>query len=106
MKKPVFFILLLAVSCNIMVFLYGLAAFMSSKGYEKSRQESYALDSALCLAVLAREDNALMPRLEHNFVFSGRECGYDIKKLDTGGDYIRVYFKKNQQVIFREYIRP
>lgn len=106
MKKILYFLLLLVITNNFLVFIFGVAYSAKAANYEKVRQENYILDSGLTLAIQAREDNSFMPVLEAEFTMSGRTAGYEVKKLDTGGDYIKVYIKKSNEILYREYQKP
>jgi hypothetical protein len=104
-KKILYFLLLLVVTNNFLIFVFGLVFSAKAANYENVQRENYILDSALTLAVQAREDNRIMPLLEAEFNMKNKTAGYSVKKLDTGGDYIKVYIKKSSEILYREYIK-
>lgn len=106
MKKLLYFLLLLVVTNNFLIFIFGLVFSVKAANYERVQQDNYVLDSALTLAVQAREESRIMPLLEAEFTFKNRIAGYTVKKLDTSSDYIKVYIKKDNEMLFREYLRP
>jgi hypothetical protein len=106
MKKILYFVLLLVVTNNFLVFVFGVVFAVKAANYENVQQDNYVLDSALTLAVQAREDSRIMPLLESEFTMKNRAAGYTVKKLDTGGDYIKVYIKKYNEILYREYLKP
>ena len=105
MKKILYFVLLLVITNNFLIFVFGLVFSVKAASYENTRRENYILDSALTLALQAREDNSYMPVLEKEFTLQGKNAGYSVKMLETGGDYIKVYIKKDSEILFREYMR-
>ena len=106
MKKILYFVLLLVITNNFLVFVFGAVFSAKAARYESSQQDNYVLDSALTLAVQAREDDRFMPLLEAEFGLKNRVAGYTVKRLDTGGDYVKVYIKKGNEILFREYLKP
>jgi hypothetical protein len=105
MKKILYFILLLVITNNFLIFIFGLVFSVKAANYENVQQDNYILDSGLTLAIQAREDNRIMPLLEAEFTMKNRAAGYTVKKLDSGGDYIKVYIKKNNEILYREYLK-
>ena len=106
MKKILYFLLLLVITNNFLIFAFGIVFSVKAANYENVQQDNYILDSALTLAIQAREDSRLMPLLESEFTMKNRTAGYTVKKLDTGGDYIKVYIKKDNEILYREYQKP
>ena len=106
MKKILYFLLLLVITSNFMVFIFGVVFAVKAAAYENVQKENYILDSALTLAIQAREDSRIMPQLEAEFAMENRTAGYTVKKLDAGGDYIKVYIKKDNEILYREYLKP
>jgi len=105
MKKILYFMLLLVITNNFFIFFFGLVFSAKAANYETVQQDNYILDSALTLAIQAREDSRIMPLLEAEFTMKNRAAGYTVKKLDSGGDYIKVYIKKNNEILYREYLK-
>jgi hypothetical protein len=106
MKKILYFMLLMIVTNNFLIFIFGLVFAAKAAKYERTQQENYILDSALTLAIQAREDNRIVPALEAEFALQNRAAGYTVRKLDNGGDYIKVFIKKGNEILFREYLKP
>jgi len=103
-KNPFHLVMLLLVSNNFFIFIYGAASYSSALSAENNAKKSYALDSALALAYQDREDNSLMPELSRDFSVSRLDASYIIRKLDDGRDYIKVSVKSGRNTISREYI--
>jgi hypothetical protein len=99
-------LILLFITCgNFLVFLLGAAMYAGASAYETNQQDNYALDSAAVLSVRAREDAPDMPLLEQEFEIAGRKAGYSMKQMEGRGDYLKVYLKKGNEIIYREYVR-
>jgi hypothetical protein len=105
MKKPLFLLILLLISNNVFVFLYGLRLYSASLSYHSKQQDNFVLDSALALAVHAYEDSPTKTGIEQEFSLAGRQAGYTARRLDSDGVYFRVYLKKKDGDIYREYLQ-
>lgn len=104
MKKLFFIFLIFIISNNILIFFYGIFMQTKYQEYLNKTQENYLLDSALVLAIHDFEDSA-SSNISKERVFNKKKIGYTINKIDDEKIYIKVFYKKNNKIISREYLR-
>lgn len=104
MKKLFFIFLIFIISNNILIFFYGIFLQTKYQKYLNKAQENYLLDSALILAIHDFEDSD-SSNISKELVLNKKKIGYTINKIDDKKIYIKVFYKKNNKIISREYLR-
>jgi len=90
MKKAAFLIILLIISNNVFIFLYGIIQQADASAYLSSEISEQAVNSALVLALHDYEDSGRPGNKEGSASFNGFKISYRITDVNNTYLYIRI----------------